>query len=162
MVCGLEAATSEYACIWCKCPKGQRWNMDLSWVQIMGGEQLRKLLKSQSSLSQTSTVVIAAGFHFFPIDHVTLHLFLRVGDVLIDLLIKDLRTLDGIETMTRRRGSNENTGQNVNAYVQFLNVECKIRFRWYVDKETKNTTWRDLIGPEKDRLFSPKIVSRLA
>lgn len=27
MVCGLESATSTYACIWCKCPKPQQWDV---------------------------------------------------------------------------------------------------------------------------------------
>ncbi len=31
---------------------------------------------------------------------------------------------------------------------------CKIRFRWFTDKETKKLTWRDLTGPEKLRLFN--------
>ena len=28
-VCGIESASAEYACIWCKCPKDQRSNMEL-------------------------------------------------------------------------------------------------------------------------------------
>jgi len=39
-------------------------------------------------------------FESIPIDHVvidTLHLFLRIGDLLINLLILDLRRQDGIE-----------------------------------------------------------------
>jgi len=31
VVCVLEAATCEYACVWCKCPKHQRWDMSLAW-----------------------------------------------------------------------------------------------------------------------------------
>lgn len=30
-VCGIEGATSEFSCIWCKCPKDKRYNMDLQW-----------------------------------------------------------------------------------------------------------------------------------
>ena len=30
-VCGIEGATSEFSYIWCKCPKGKRYNMDLQW-----------------------------------------------------------------------------------------------------------------------------------
>ena len=30
-VCGIEAASAEYSCIWCKCPKGQRSDMELQW-----------------------------------------------------------------------------------------------------------------------------------
>ncbi len=34
-----------------------------------------------------------------------------------------------------------------------INETCKVRFKWYVDKETKKLTWRELTGPEKVRLF---------
>ena len=26
----IQAANSDHACIWCKCPKKKRWNMDLT------------------------------------------------------------------------------------------------------------------------------------
>ena len=42
-------------------------------------------------------------FDFIPIDHViidTLHLFLRISDLLINLLIQELRRQDGIEKST--------------------------------------------------------------
>lgn len=73
--------------------------------------------------------------------------------MLINLLIRDLRTLDGIETVARKKGI-ELSGKNVDAYVDFLNNQCKVRFRWYIEKESKSITWRDLTGPEKIRLFS--------
>ena len=31
VICGLESTTSEYACIWCKCPQGKHWDMDEAW-----------------------------------------------------------------------------------------------------------------------------------
>ena len=31
VVSGIESATSEYACIWCKCPKAERWDMTKTW-----------------------------------------------------------------------------------------------------------------------------------
>lgn len=30
-ICGIEAANSEHACIWCKCQKRQRWDMTRNW-----------------------------------------------------------------------------------------------------------------------------------
>lgn len=69
--------------------------------------------------------------------------------------------MDEIETVARKKGSQQSTGKNADAYVQFLNVECKIRFRWYVHKESKKTTWCDLTGPEKHRLFSKIDIPRL-
>ncbi len=85
-------------------------------------------------------------FSFIPLHQVVIdsfHLFLRIADVLINLLIRDLRTLDAINQNKR----------NLDAYVDVLN-NCKIRFRWFTDKEIKKLTWRDLTGPEKMRLFN--------
>ena len=31
LVCGIEKATSEHACIWCKCPKDDRYDMSMQW-----------------------------------------------------------------------------------------------------------------------------------
>ena len=85
-------------------------------------------------------------FPFIPIHHViidTLHLFLRISDVLINLLIRDIRILDG------QNKDNTYTMQ----YQQFLNDECKVQFKFQTDKETKVMKWQDLTGPEKKRLF---------
>ena len=39
------------------------------------------------------------------------------------------------------------------SYENFLNTECKIIFKWNVDKNSKEITYQDLTGPEKVRLF---------
>ena len=88
-------------------------------------------------------------FPSISIDHIipdTLHLFLRVCDVLINLLILELRRLDGIE----KRKQNTYLDQ----YVKFLNNECKISFHVYTNKKTKILKWRDLTRPEKVKLLN--------
>jgi hypothetical protein len=58
-------------------------------------------------------------FKFIPIDHMiidTLHLFLRVSDLLINLLIQDLRRQDGIANATLNRE------KRVKSYETFLNT----------------------------------------
>jgi len=37
--------------------------------------------------------------------------------------------------------------------INMLNINCKIPFHIYADKESKTLKWRDLIGPEKLKLF---------
>ena len=68
-----------------------------------------------------------------------LYLFLRVSDVLTNLLIVELRRLDGI---------NKNT-LHFDKYIKLLNEDCKVSFHTYQDKESKVLKWRDLTGPEK-------------
>lgn len=95
-------------------------------------------------------------FHQIPVDHIipdVLHLFLRIGDVLIHLLIMELRRLDGIERTTIN-SLNKELATNVSKYEQFLKEDCKISFHMYVDKDAKVLKWRDLCGPEKLKLFN--------
>ena len=169
IVCGLESATSEHSCIWCKCPKGQRWNMDKAWSLTDSAKGARTVqeITEKSKLAKTSknryNCRRAPLFPFIPVKRVvidSLHLFLRVGDILINLLIRDIRILDGIESSTSSNNSTLST-KNTDVYVEFLNSECKIRFRWYTNKESKKTTWRDLTGPEKVRLFTKIDISTL-
>ena len=153
MVCGLESATCEYACIWCKCPKRQRFDMTMCWsiTDVAKGARTINEIQQKSKLSKASKLRYNCCrqpiFPFIPMHRVvidSLHLFLRISDVLINLLIRDLRILDGID-------SGET---NSKTYEAFLNETCKIKFQWYVDKDSKKLKWRDLTGPEKVRLFS--------
>ena len=74
-------------------------------------------------------------FSFIPMHCVVIdsHLFLRIADVFINLLIRDLRIVDSIEKATGIDLEKNNT-TNVKAYEKFLNDSCKIRFQWYIDK----------------------------
>ena len=57
-------------------------------------------------------------FPFVPIERViidSLHLFLRISDVLINLLIRDLRIVDGIEKATSV-DLNKTSAANIKAY----------------------------------------------
>ena len=159
-VCGIESASTVYSCIWCKCPKSQRSNMDLEWSisDPTKGARTIEEIKEKSKLSKRSKLRFSCCrdplFPFIPIKRVvidSLHLFLRITDVLINLLIRDLRIYDGI---TKALDVDEAPINNyTKSYEKFLNTECKIRFKWNVDRDSKEITYRDLTGPEKVRLF---------
>ena len=86
-------------------------------------------------------------FPFIPMEQVvidTLHLFLRISDVLINLLIRDLRIKDGITKST-----DVPSDGYTNLYEKFLNDVCKTR---KLDKESNDIKYRDLIGTQKVRL----------
>ena len=101
-VCGIGPANHEFACIWCKCPWSERWNPNKhrSISDVAKGARTVGEIKELSRLSQKKyNCQCAPLFDFIPLDHViidTLHLFLRTSDVLIELLIKELRTQDTI------------------------------------------------------------------
>ena len=106
MVCGIEGATSDHACIWCKCPKDKRHDMSLQWSITKTDQEARTVeeIAAKSGLSKRSPQRFNCSrppmFNFIPMPHVvidSLHLFLRISDVLTNLLIRDLQILDGIE-----------------------------------------------------------------
>lgn len=103
MICGLESATSTYACIWCKCPKSERWDMSREWsiTDTKQGARTIDEITEKSKLAKTSKQRFNCArvplFPTIPLHRVvidSLHLFLRISDVLINLLIRDLRILD--------------------------------------------------------------------
>ena len=63
-------------------------------------------------------------FDFIPLDHVlidTLHLFLRISDVLIELLIRQLKCEDAIEKkITFNNGFPREKFKHMDAYEKFL------------------------------------------
>ena len=159
-VCGIESASAEYSCIWCKCSKSQRSNMELKWSisDPLNGARTIEEIREKSKLSKRNKLRFSCCrepiFPFIPITRVvidSLHLFLRITDVLINLLIRDLQIHDGI---TKARDvTRTHTNSYTETYKNFLNVDCKIRFKWNVERDTKEITYRDLTGPEKVRLF---------
>ena len=155
-ICGIESASAEYSCIWCKCPKSQRYNTDLEWsiTDPSKGARTTQEIKEKSMLSKSSKVRFsccrAPLFPFIPMEQVvidTLHLFLRISDILINLLIRDLRIKDGIT-----KASDVPCDSYTKSYENFLNDVCKIRFKWKIDRQSKEIKYRDLTGPEKVRL----------
>ena len=134
MVCGIEGATCEHACIWCKCPKSLRYKMDMQWsiTDSSAGVRTVEEITAKSKLGKTSkqrfNCIKPPLFDFIPMDRVvidSLHLFLRISDVLTNLLIRDVRILDGIEA-----SSNTSMAHNIKAYELFLNEKCKIKFNF--------------------------------
>ena len=142
MICGLESATSTYACIWCKCPKSERWDMSREWsiTDTKQGARTTDEITEKSKLAKTSKQRFNCArvplFPTIPLHRVvidSLHLFLRISDVLINLLIRDLRILDGVGKATNQITTDST---NLKAYENFLNtLHAKFNF---VGMSTKN------------------------
>ena len=158
LICGLNAANSKYSCIWCKCPSGKRWDMKLKWSlqdQKCGARTIEEIKQlSKEPPKKRYGCVRQPLFQSVPITHVvidSLHLFLRVADVLINLLIMDLQRADGIRNS--RIDKIDRTKEScIIVYERFLNEQCRISFQWYTSNSKLEC--RDLTGPEKTRLFA--------
>ena len=105
MACGIDAANSKCAFIWCTCPKGDR-HVDKEWLitDIEKGACTISLIISASKLPAKSPKLFNCSrtplFQAVPIHRViidSLHPFLWITDNLINLLITELCRMDGIE-----------------------------------------------------------------
>ena len=159
MVCGIDSANSKYACIWCICPKEDRYDTTKEWsiTDVKKGARTIKSISGASKLPAKSPRKYNCSrmplFEDIPIHRViidVLHLFLRIADNLINLLITELRRMDGIERCTTLDRSK---ARNVTEYEFFLQNTCKIPFQFYVCQDSRSLKWRDLTGPEKYKLF---------
>ncbi|CAH3140038.1 unnamed protein product [Pocillopora meandrina] len=163
-VYGLGAANQDYACIWCKCPRGQRhdiqrvWSLSNSAQGARSLEEISSFAKSKNQCTKSKQFICKNNplFPFIPLDHVvidTLHLLLRISDNLIELLIRQLRRLDSIEkkvTFTDRFPRDKY--KYMAGYEMLLN-NLGVSFQWHIGKESKKLEYRDLTGPEKLKLF---------
>lgn len=161
LIIGIEAANARYSCIWCTCPSEDRHDISKEWSFRDKDKGARTIedIQRLAALKKRGSVKFGCArqpiFPSIPIDHVipdVLHLFLRICDVLINLLILELRRLDGIEKSKLQTFDRSKT-RHVVKYEEFLNNECKISFHMYLDKEKKTLKWRDLRGPEKIQLL---------
>lgn len=156
-VCGIGAANADYACIWCKCAHLDRCDVTKHWSILdpdNGARTLQEIeLYARSKKFNCKSKPI---FPFIPLSHVvidTLHLFLRVSDNLIGQLIRDLKVCDAIEKKVKFTGGFcREKFRSMSRYETFLQG-LGIPFSWYIGKETKQLEYRDLTGPEKEKLF---------
>ena len=149
-VCGLGAANQDFACIWCKCPRNERYDTRKKWSltdKSLGARDSGKHAKGKKYNCKHDPL-----FSFIPIDHViidTLHLFLRISDNLIELLIRELRRQDAIDkSNTFSNGFCRTKYKHMAGYETFVK-SLGISFEWKINKDTKKLEYRDLTGPEK-------------
>lgn len=154
-----------FSCIWCKCAKNQCHSLETQW-SIIDEEQGARTTQSiidASKLPKRSTsrynVSHEPLFTSIPMHRVipdNLHMFLGIGDVLINLLVIELRRQDGIDDKCKLLDRNK-ARHVMCQYMKsekYLNEACKIPFQFYICKDSNTLKWRDLTGPEKYRLLS--------
>ncbi|CAB4031444.1 Hypothetical predicted protein [Paramuricea clavata] len=104
-ICGLGAAISTHPCIWCKCPLYDNYDGTNEWSMVdtnKGARTIKEIEEKskQGSRGEKCNVKHSPLFPTIPLDHVaidSLHLFLRIADNLINLLILEFWRLDAID-----------------------------------------------------------------
>lgn len=105
LVTGIDSAKSNFACIWCKCLKGDRADMEKEW-SLLDSKLGARTIEENTELSRKSKKQFNVSrpplFPTIPLKNVVidnLHMFLRVSDVLFNLLIVKLKRQDAIEKL---------------------------------------------------------------
>ena len=158
-VTGIDSASSTYSCIWCKCRKDERGDIHRRW-SLTDPENGARTTDENQRIGERSrkqyNVSNPPLFTTIPLKNVVidnLHLFLRVSDVLIDLLIVELRRQDAIEKVKKFTSTDLSRYQHIQKYQEFVSSLGIPGFEFYIGRSSKELKCRSLTGPEKLKLL---------
>lgn len=159
IIYGINAASSNIPCVWCKFDKSKLKNVDIDKVQReierewfilseeKGARTIDNAVRSINKFGQINTPIITSiPFHRIVVD--MLHLFLRITDVLVDLFVINLKELDGYQ----QNKLNLDAQPHFNGFLVDLVEQYNIKSPFLI--ENKDIKVRDFQGPEKEKLFS--------
>ena len=105
-VMGVQNATCNRSCVWCKMPRQNRWDISYN-LSHYNNEPLKRTLHEMMKMAgkgKNNYCCVNQPLIEIHLDHIIvdeLHLLLRVVDVLIDNLIKDVLEWDKREDLRR-------------------------------------------------------------
>ena len=131
-----------------------RHDVTKTWSLTNPNEGARSIEEIQNCVRKSKmrriNIIVPGNLFFLCHLIMFLHLFLRITNVLINLLILELRRLDS----TKRVNPRSKGSTLIEKYEKYLNEQCKVSFHFYSDRDSKKLKWRDLTGPEKYRVFN--------
>ena len=153
MITGIDSASSTYACTWCKCPSLERHDSSQTW-SISDTEHGARTIEENNIIARSKrkqfNVSHEPTFKQIPLTHVivdNLHMFLRVADTLIDLLLLELKRFDKIEKSTKMKSLGQlNYLKKYEGIVQSLGISG---FSFWIGRESRKLKCRTLTSPEK-------------
>ena len=169
IVMGIDSAKSDYACIWCKCSKEERSNMDKTWSitdtthgarTIQENIELSRKPKSKKEYNVSHPPLFPTiPLHNVVIDN--LHMFLRVSDVLVNLLLVDLKRADAIEKLNKFSKFDSEKYKHLDAYQKFVSGLGVPGYKFRIGQNSKQLKIRSLTGPERLKVFKHIIIQQL-
>lgn len=103
----VECATATYSCVWCTCASSEQHDMSKEWSITDTGKGARTvdsiIFCHKKPKNKRLGCIHPPLFQTVPIDHTIpdiLHIYLRITDVLFNLLITDIQRYDGIKNLT--------------------------------------------------------------
>ena len=158
-VMGLQNATSNHSCIWCKVHRESRWDMsyNLSHYNEAPLKRTLKEIMTMAGKGKNNYCCVNQPLIEIDLDHIIvdeLHLLLRVVDVLIDNLIEDVLEWDKREDLRKKR--NEERGIHLNQLIETVR-SCGVSFNiWQKNNDGKSSgkyECTSLLGNDKKILL---------
>ncbi len=153
-VTGIDSASSNYACIWCKCSQAERFDMEKEW-SISDKEAGARTVEETVTLAHARrsqnryNVSHVPLFPSIPLTNVVidnLHMFLRVSDVLTDLLILELRRQDFIEKKKTFSSFDPDKYKHLDGFQKFVSSLGVPDFKFYIGQRLNNLNVDLLLG----------------
>ena len=148
MATGIDSGSSNYACIWCKCPSLEHHISDQKWSMNdtkLGARMIRQNIAIGSSNKKQYNVSSPPIFPMIPLTRVVvdnLHMFLRVADTLVDLLIGALCTMDKVIQSLHVRSLEGLT--NLKKFENSLKELGVSGYNFWIGQTSKTLKWRSL------------------
>ncbi|RIA84059.1 hypothetical protein C1645_742608 [Glomus cerebriforme] len=136
LVLGINAATSNYFCLYCNCHKDERYNMDKVWLNSKNTRGRKNTMLFQE-IDQNNWIIDE------------LHLMLRISDVLFQCLFYEL---------IKKKDFANDTQTLIIAEMKRLHIH----FEFY-PPATKNGKWEwtSLMGPDKEKILKDFQIKQL-
>ena len=160
MILGLSSATADYACLWCKIHKDDRWDTSKP-MNCYNEEPMRHTLEEIKRLcgSKDNVGCIHDPLLNIPITHVIpdeLHLLLRITDKLLQNVIDEALERDAGEVFEKPRGQPK--GIFLNRLVKTINglgISFSIWNKRNADgSESQVKEFTSLLGTQKKKLLN--------
>ncbi|RHZ79560.1 hypothetical protein Glove_144g138 [Diversispora epigaea] len=128
IIMGLNAPNSNYFCLYCEYDIKSRHNMNLSWLPTGNKKENKK----------SSIFPVINLLNYIPNE---LHTLLRLSDILMESLFKDLFRRNNFE-------------RNIKEKIEKKMSELNIHFEFYRNNSSRSSwSWTSLMGPDKKKML---------
>ena len=155
---GLNGATANYACAWCKIHKDDRWKTDEHFTYFNSKPLSRSLqeMREMSKKSKDNYACCKEPFLHIELDHIIvdeLHLLLRITDVLTSNLITEVIDWDIEESILNTSNKQAHLNKLINS-IRSCGVSFNVWKKKNADgKESSVHDWTSLMGNDKKALL---------
>ena len=154
-IMGIGGFASTFSCVWCKCPKGERFDMSKTWSMndaTKGARKISEICSLAGKKKDNFNCVCQPLFLSVPLVNVvpdTLHLFIRIADQMVYHIIKYLQDLDNHIKLSSDNLSKYKNLQRFREFIEGIGISD-----WFFTVKDGKLAYDSFTGPEHRRILS--------